>query len=65
MTGELSGGSSEESTPQRDAYTACLGDDGYHIVPLEAQIKLFKWIGKQLGRDYSDFFEEEEWNNIA
>tara|TARA_E500000305_G_C3927136_1_gene191009 strand:- start:15 stop:275 length:261 start_codon:yes stop_codon:yes gene_type:complete len=46
MTGELCGGRA----------------DGEHIVPLADQIRIHKWVGKQSGEDYSDLYDEEDWN---
>ena len=36
--------------------------DGEHIVPLADQIRIHKWVGKQSGEDYSDLYDEEDWN---
>jgi len=46
MTGELCGGRA----------------DGEHIVPLADHIRIHKWVGKQSGEDYSDLYDEEDWN---
>jgi hypothetical protein len=39
--------------------------DTEHIVPVADQIRISKWVGKQSGIDYSDLYDEEEWNAIA
>ena len=39
--------------------------DAEHIVPLADQIRIHKWVGKQTEQDYSDLYDEEEWNSIA
>ena len=51
MTGELSNQSDSGATE--------------HIVPVADQIKIHKWVGKQTEQDYSDLYDEEEWNAIA
>ena len=51
MTGEMSNMSDSGATE--------------HIVPLADQIRISKWVGKQSGIDYSDLYDEEEWNAIA
>ena len=39
--------------------------DGEHIVPVADQIRIHKWVGKISEQDYSDLYDEEDWNAIA
>jgi hypothetical protein len=51
LSGELSNGSADGDTE--------------HIVPVADQIRIHKWVGKQTEQDFSDLYDEEEWNNIV